>query len=151
MNRIASFSVDHTKLNPGIYISRIDGDITTYDIRTCKPNSDKLMSNSEMHSIEHLFATYIRNSKVGNDVIYFGPMGCQTGYYLLIKNSNHAEILALIKSILADIADKANEMPGNSAIECGNYRNLDLDLAKEKAKEYLEIFKDIEEIAPAKN
>ena len=80
MERIASFTVDHTKLKPGIYVSRVDGDVTTYDLRTRTPNAGDYMDNVTMHTVEHLFATYVRNSRIGKDVIYFGPMGCRTGF-----------------------------------------------------------------------
>lgn len=138
MKKIASFTVDHTKLNEGIYISRIDGDITTYDLRMRKPNTDDLMSNAAMHSLEHLFATMVRNSDLTDKVIYFGPMGCQTGFYLLMRTKEHSLVVELIKSVLKQIISYNGEMPGQSAIECGNYKNLDLSLAKEEAKLYLE-------------
>jgi len=138
MKKIASFTVDHTKLNEGIYISRIDGDITTYDLRMRKPNTEDLMSNAAMHSLEHLFATMVRNSDLTDKVIYFGPMGCQTGFYLLMRTKEHSVVVELIKSVLKQIISYNGEMPGQSAIECGNYKNLDLSLAKEEAKLYLE-------------
>ena len=138
MKKIASFTVDHTKLNEGIYISRIDGDITTYDLRMRKPNTDDLMSNAAMHSLEHLFATMVRNSDLTDKVIYFGPMGCQTGFYLLMRTKEHSLVVELIKSVLKQIISYNGDMPGQSAIECGNYKNLDLSLAKEEAKLYLE-------------
>ena len=138
MKKIASFTVDHTKLNEGIYISRIDGDITTYDLRMRKPNTDDLMSNAAMHSLEHLFTTMVRNSDLTDKVIYFGPMGCQTGFYLLMRTKEHSVVVELIKSVLKQIISYNGEMPGQSAIECGNYKNLDLSLAKEEAKLYLE-------------
>jgi S-ribosylhomocysteine lyase len=93
MKKIASFTVDHTVLDTGIYVSRIDGDITTYDLRTKKPNTDDLMDHSTMHTFEHMFATYVRNSSISDDVIYFGPMGCQTGFYLLIRNADTRTIV----------------------------------------------------------
>ena len=145
MKKIASFSVDHTKLDKGVYISRIDGDITTYDLRMRKPNTDDLISNSAMHSLEHMFATVIRNSKLADKVIYFGPMGCQTGFYLLMRSDNHSENLELIKATLAKIIDYDGEMPGNSEIECGNYKNLSLDNAKSEAKMYLEVIAGLAE------
>ena len=86
MKRIASFTVDHDKLGPGIYVSRRDGDVTTYDLRTRKPNAGEYMDNRTMHSVEHMFATFIRNSEIADSVIYFGPMGCQTGFYLLTRD-----------------------------------------------------------------
>ena len=139
MEKIASFTVDHTKLDEGIYISRIDGDITTYDLRMRKPNTGDLISNAAMHSLEHMFATVVRNSVLADKVIYFGPMGCQTGFYLLMRSTNHGETVELIKETLKEICSYNGEMPGNSEIECGNYRNLDLALAKEEAERYLNI------------
>ena len=92
MEKIASFTVDHDKIEPGIYISRIDGDIVTYDMRTRKPNMGDYMDNLTMHSVEHMFATYIRNSEISDNVIYFGPMGCQTGFYLLVRNEQSEDV-----------------------------------------------------------
>ncbi|MDR0880581.1 MAG: S-ribosylhomocysteine lyase [Clostridioides sp.] len=143
MQKIASFEVDHRYINPGVYISRIDGDITTYDLRTRKPNTGDLMTNEAMHSTEHLFATLIRNSKIKDQVIYFGPMGCQTGYYLLVRGADDAQVVEEIKKTLIAIANYEGEMPGKSEIECGNYINLDVDLAKEDVKRYYEEIKDI--------
>lgn len=137
MNKIASFSVDHRKINEGVYISRIDDDIVTYDLRMRKPNTGDLISNSAMHSLEHMFATVVRNSFMSDKIIYFGPMGCQTGFYLLVRNMDHSENLDLIKETLKKIIDYKGEMPGNSEIECGNYRNLDLNNAKTEAETYL--------------
>ena len=142
MKKIASFTVDHRKIDEGVYVSRIDGDIVTYDMRMRKPNSGDVLSNSEMHSLEHLFATAVRNSALGDKVIYFGPMGCQTGFYLLMRNMNHEENLKLIKDTLMAVIDYEGEMPGNSEIECGNYRNLDMGVAKAEAKKYLGKIKD---------
>ena len=142
MKKIASFTVDHRKINEGVYLSRIDGDIVTYDMRMRKPNTGDVLSNCEMHSLEHLFATAVRNSALGNKVIYFGPMGCQTGFYFLVRNMNHEENLQLIKDTLVEVIDYDGDMPGNSEIECGNYRNLDMDVAKAEAKKYLEKIKD---------
>ncbi len=137
MNKIASFSVDHRKINEGVYISRIDDDIVTYDLRMRKPNTGDLISNSAMHSLEHMFATVVRNSFMSDKIIYFGPMGCQTGFYLLVRNMDHSENLELIKETLKKIIEYNGEMPGNSEIECGNYRNLDLNNAKTEAETYL--------------
>ncbi len=145
MRRIASFSVDHRKIKPWVYISRIDGDITTYDMRMRKPNTGDLLDNATIHSLEHLFATLIRNSRLGDSVIYFGPMGCQTGFYLLVRNADNKEVVDVIKQILGDIADYTGEMPGRSEVECGNYRNLDNELAKAEAKSYLEKIKNLTE------
>ena len=142
MRRIASFSVDHRKIKEGIYISRIDGDISTYDLRMRIPNSGDLISNSAMHSLEHMFATVVRNSEQGEDVIYFGPMGCQTGFYLLLRSLDHKGAMELIKKVLLDICEYEGEMPGNSEIECGNYINLSLENAKAEARRYYDKIKD---------
>lgn len=139
VRRITSFSVDHDKITEGIYISRIDGDVTTYDMRTRKPNLDDYMDNITMHSMEHMFATYIRNSDLGDDIIYFGPMGCRTGFYLLVRNADNARVLATVKEVLAKIANEATEMFGATRKECGNYRELSLDAAKIEAQRYLDI------------
>lgn len=137
MEKITSFTVDHDKIIPGIYVSRIDDDITTYDLRTKKPNNGDYMDNETMHSIEHLFATMVRNSKIKDDVIYFGPMGCQTGFYLLVRNANDNEIIEITLDILKKIVDFEGEIYGNSPKECGNYRSLNLEKAKKEAKKYL--------------
>ena len=138
LNKIASFSVDHRKIEEGIYISRIDGDVTTYDMRTRRPNAGDYMDNVTMHTFEHLFATYVRNSEIGKSVIYFGPMGCQTGFYLLIRNADNECVLRVIKSILENIIEHKGDVPGNSEIECGNYRSLKLESAQSEARRYLD-------------
>lgn len=145
VRRISSFSVNHDLLDEGIYVSRIDGDVTTYDMRTRKPNMGDYMDNITMHSLEHMFATYVRNSDIGADVIYFGPMGCRTGFYLLVSNADNAEVLAVVKTVLKKIAFEATEMFGDSRIECGNYRELSLDAAKTEAKRYLDILNSREQ------
>ena len=142
MNRIASFTVDHRMIEEGMYLSRIDGDVVTYDLRMRRPNQGDLLSNAQMHSLEHMFATLVRNSRLSNKVIYFGPMGCQTGFYLLMRHEDHADNLELVKETLCAIIEYDGEMPGQSEIECGNYRNLDLSLAKETAKRYYDSIKD---------
>lgn len=142
MKRIASFEVDHRTLMPGMYISRIDGDITTYDMRTRKPNTGDLMDNSTMHSFEHMFATFIRNSEISDSVIYFGPMGCQTGFYLLIRNADNSQVLNTVKKLLLDISEYIGDMPGNSEIECGNFRSLNIEVAKKESVRYYNILKD---------
>lgn len=145
MEKIASFTVDHRFIKEWIYISRIDGDITTYDMRMRKPNTGDLIDNASMHSLEHMFATMIRNSAIKYSVIYFGPMGCQTGFYLLVRNADNKTVVEQIKKTLADIVSYDGEMPGASEIECGNYRNLDVELAKREAKRYLEKLDGIDE------
>ena len=136
--RIASFEVDHDYISEGIYVSRIDGDVTTYDMRTRRPNSGDFMDNITMHTFEHMFSTYIRNS--GLDVIYFGPMGCQTGFYLLVRNADNEETLAVVKDVLSKIVSHDGEMFGAVRRECGNYLNLDLQAAKTECKRYLHSF-----------
>lgn len=137
MKKIASFAVDHRYIKEWIYISRIDGDITTYDVRMRKPNTGDVMSNSLMHSFEHLFATFMRNGSLADRVIYVGPMGCQTGFYLLVRNAEHKAVLEEVKRVLGEIADYGGDMPGGSEIECGNYRNLDCSIAAKEAADYL--------------
>ena len=141
MQKITSFTVDHTKLDKGIYISRVDDDITTYDLRMRKPNTSDLISNSSMHSFEHMLATFLRNSAISDKIIYCGPMGCQTGFYVLIRNANNEEFLKILKKALADISAYEGEMFGNSEIECGNYKNLSIDAAKEEARMFAEVLK----------
>ena len=113
MNRIKSFTINHNVLVPGFYISREDGDVITYDLRTRKPNAGNYMDNASMHSLEHMFATYIRNSEMGEDVAYFGPMGCQTGFYLLVRSAQSPkEVFAVTKKVLKQIIDHEGEVFG---------------------------------------
>lgn len=142
IRRITSFSIDHNVLTPGFYISRMDGDITTYDLRTRKPNAGDYMSNSAMHSLEHMFATFIRNSDMSGDVVYFGPMGCQTGFYLLVRNQKPEAVFAKTKQVLQQILDYDGPVFGASAAECGNYRNLDLKAAQEECQRYLAVLEN---------
>lgn len=139
MERIASFTVNHDKIEEGIYISRIDGDITTYDMRMRKPNMGDYIDNLTIHSLEHMFATYVRNSEIGKKVIYFGPMGCQTGFYLLVRDENDYKTLEVIKDVLTKIINHSGEIFGNTREECGNYRNLNLEAAQIEAKRYLDV------------
>ncbi len=138
IQRITSFTVDHDKITEGIYLSRVDGDVVTYDLRTRIPNAGDYMDHLTMHSLEHMFATYVRNSEIGDRVIYFGPMGCRTGFYLLVRELPHEQVLAIVKDVLAKIVAHEGEMFGASQKECGNYRELSLDAAKIEAKRYLE-------------
>ncbi|MCI8680568.1 MAG: S-ribosylhomocysteine lyase [Oscillospiraceae bacterium] len=144
MERIASFQVDHNKLVPGMYLSRRDGQVTTLDLRFKKPNTGDLLTNAEMHSVEHIIATLLRNSRAREAVIYFGPMGCQTGFYLLYDSSllSSADAVELVKETFAQGADYDGEMPGKSAVECGNYINLDVSLAKAQCAYYRDIIRD---------
>ena len=143
MERIASFCVDHTKLDKGVYVSRIDGDITTYDIRMKKPNVETVLDNGAIHTIEHLFATYARNCEYKDSVIYFGPMGCRTGCYFLTRDLDNSIVLDIIKSAFEFIADFEGEIPGNTAVECGNYKDHNLALAKQEASEFVNILKPL--------
>ena len=139
MKKIASFTVNHDYITPGIYLSRVDGDVVTYDLRTRRPNCGDYMDHLTMHSLEHMFATLVRNSEIADEVIYFGPMGCQTGFYLLTRDSVSKEkALDVIKSVLAQI-EKEPAMFGQSRVECGNYENLSLDAAKKEAATYLAV------------
>ena len=135
MQRITSFSVDHDFIVPGIYVSRIDGDVTTYDLRTRKPNCGDYMDNLTMHSVEHMLATFLRNSPLKDDIIYFGPMGCQTGFYLLVRNADNGTVLATLTDALKS-TETAPEMFGAQRKECGNYQNLSIEAARAEAKRY---------------
>ena len=137
MNKITSFTVDHDKITPGIYISRIDGDITTFDLRTRTPNAGDYMDDLTMHSVEHMMATFLRNSEIKDSVIYFGPMGCQTGFYLLTRDISPEKVLETVKKCLKMTVEYAGEMFGAKRKECGNYRNLSLDAAKIECERYL--------------
>ena len=144
MERIASFQVDHNKLVPGLYLSRRDGEVTTFDLRFKKPNTGDLLTNAEMHSVEHVIATLLRNSRARDAVIYFGPMGCQTGFYFLFdsRQLTDADAVELLKETFAAGAAFDGPMPGKSAAECGNYINLDVELAKKQCAFYSEIIRD---------
>lgn len=143
MERIKSFEINHNVLTPGFYISREDGDVITYDLRTRKPNAGDYMTNAAMHSLEHMFATMVRNSRITDEVVYFGPMGCQTGFYLLVRKSiTPAEVFEITKEILAQIIEYEGPVFGASAIECGHYENLSLADAKAECEKYLEVLKN---------
>ncbi len=139
MEKITSFQVDHRYIDKGIYVSRIDDDITTYDLRTRKPNGGEYMDNITMHTFEHMFATYIRNGELKDHVIYFGPMGCATGFYLLVRNADNEKVLEEVKAALNKIINHTGEVFGQSEIECGNYKMLDLETAVNEAKKYLDV------------
>ena len=132
MKIIASFTINHDTLEKGMYISRIDGDVVTYDIRMKKPNGGDYFAMSAAHTLEHLFATYARNSEFGKDIVYVGPMGCRTGFYLLVRDSvSHENAIKLVQESMAFARDFEGEIPGGKKEECGNY--LDHDLAGAKA------------------
>ena len=144
MEKITSFTIDHIKLQPGVYVSRKDpvgGEvITTFDLRMTSPNEEPVMNTAEMHTIEHLAATYLRNHKeFGKKVIYFGPMGCRTGFYLLLAgNFESKDIVPLMVEMWEFIRDFKDEVPGASAKDCGNYLDMNLGMANYLAKKYLE-------------
>ena len=144
MEKIASFTIDHIKLKPGVYVSRKDvvGDqiITTFDLRMTSPNDEPVMNTAEVHTIEHLGATFLRNHKeFGTKTIYFGPMGCRTGFYLLLAGDYESrEIVPLITEMYTFIRDFHDEVPGASAKDCGNYLDMNLGMANWLAKKYLD-------------
>ena len=143
MRRIASFSINHDLLKKGIYVSRIDGDVITYDIRMKEPNKGDYVSNPALHTFEHLFATYARNSKYADSVIYVGPMGCRTGFYFPMRDDvSKEEVIDLVKESFAFIADFEGAIPGATRKECGNYLEHDLAGAREVAVDMLEVLKD---------
>ncbi len=152
MNKITSFTIDHIKLIPGIYVSRKDfaGEtpITTFDIRMTSPNDEPVMNTAEVHTIEHLGATFLRNhATFKNKVLYFGPMGCRTGFYLLLTGDYEPhDIVPLMKEMFTFIAEFQGEMPGASARDCGNYLDMNLPMARWTANKYLkEVLLDIQD------
>lgn len=144
MKKIASFTIDHLRLYPGVYVSRKDniGEnvVTTFDIRMTRPNFEPVMNTAEMHSIEHLAATYLRNHSVfGPKTVYFGPMGCRTGFYLLLSGDYESkDIVDLLTDMFEFIAKFEGEVPGASDKDCGNYLDMNLPMAKYVAKKFLE-------------
>lgn len=146
MNRIASFTVNHDLLDRGVYISRIDGDAVTYDIRMKKPNGGDYISPKALHTIEHLLATYVRNSVHSDSIIYAGPMGCRTGFYLVARDSvTKAGILGLLRDAFRFIAAFQGEIPGSRQEECGNYLEHDLNNANREANAYLTVLETVTE------
>lgn len=144
MEKITSFTIDHIKLQPGVYVSRKDpvGDqtITTFDLRMTSPNEEPVMNTAEMHTIEHLAATFLRNhTNYGSKTIYFGPMGCRTGFYLLLAGNYESEdIVPLMIEMFEFIRDFHDEVPGASPKDCGNYLDMNLGMANYLAKKYLD-------------
>ena len=142
MEKITSFTIDHIKLQPGLYVSRQDRvgseTVTTFDLRLTSPNEEPVMNTAEMHTIEHLAATYLRNEPAWKDrVLYFGPMGCRTGFYLLLAGKyTSMDVLDLVKDCFRFIADYTGEIPGASAKDCGNYLDMNLPMAKYWGKKY---------------
>ncbi len=140
MKKIASFCVNHDKLLPGIYLSRVDGDVVTYDIRLVRPNCPPYLPNPVLHTIEHLFATFARNSAFSDHVIYFGPMGCRTGFYFLVSGMEYQDVIALIQDIFRRISVFSEPVPGAAcSAECGNYLEHDLPGAREWAAAFVPV------------
>ena len=143
MEKIASFTIDHLRLQTGLYVSRVDcagqEKITTFDIRMTRPNAEPVMDTAAVHAIEHLGATYLRNDSQWKDrVLYFGPMGCRTGFYLLLAGKyKSADILPLMDGMFRFIAGYEGEIPGASAKDCGNYLDMNLPMARYHAEKYL--------------
>lgn len=142
MKTIASFQIDHTILPRGMYTSRVDGDVVTYDLRARRPNVEEVMTNAAIHTVEHLFATYVRNTDFAENIIYFGPMGCRTGFYFLTRGLTEEQAIKLTQDAFKFVADYEGEIPGTTAKECGNYRDHDLNGAKEEAKMMVEVLKN---------
>ncbi len=134
MKRIKSFEINHNTLQIGMYISRIDDDIVTYDLRMVKPNGGEYLDCAGMHTVEHLMATFLRNSEFEKNVVYFGPMGCRTGFYFLQRGMTHQEAIDLVRRALDFVVDFSGAIPGCSAIECGNYKEHDLAAAQKMVR-----------------
>ncbi|MBE6947414.1 MAG: S-ribosylhomocysteine lyase [Ruminococcaceae bacterium] len=151
MEKITSFTIDHIKLQPGLYVSRKDkvGEqtVTTFDLRLTKPNEEPVMNTAEVHTIEHLAATFLRNEPAWKDkVLYFGPMGCRTGFYLLLAGDYESrQVLSLVRDCFGFIADYDGEIPGASAKDCGNYLDMNLPMARYWGRRYGELLKNIPE------
>lgn len=142
MKQIESFQINHDTLTEGVYISRTDGDVVTYDLRFVRPNTPPYLETAAMHTIEHLFATYVRSSCYEDKIVYFGPMGCRTGFYFLTRGMTHDEVIRLTRETLAFIADFTGAVPGATKIECGNYLEHDLEKAREYAAKQAKILQD---------
>lgn len=144
MEKIASFTIDHTRLLPGVYVSRKDNVagniITTFDLRITRPNFEPVMNTAEIHTMEHLAATFLRNHKeYGSRVVYFGPMGCRTGFYLILAGDYESkDIVNLMIELFSFMAEFNDEVPGASARDCGNYLDMNLPMARYVSKKYLD-------------
>ena len=151
MEKITSFTIDHIKLQSGLYVSRKDKvgqeTVTTFDLRLCKPNDEPVMNTAEVHTIEHLAATYLRNESTWKDkVLYFGPMGCRTGFYLLLAGDfTSTDVLPLVRSCFRFIAQFRGEVPGASAKDCGNYLDMNLPMANYWGEKYAKLLENITE------
>ena len=151
MEKITSFTIDHIKLQPGVYVSRKDKvgqeTVTTFDLRFTSPNEEPVMNTAEMHTIEHLAATFLRNEPVWRDkVIYFGPMGCRTGFYLLLTGDyTSRDVLPLLTDCFRFIRDFEGDVPGASAKDCGNYLDMNLPMAKYLSKRFVNLLENIDD------
>lgn len=151
MEKITSFTIDHLRLQPGLYVSRKDRvgaeTVTTFDLRLTKPNDEPVMNTAEVHTMEHLAATYLRNEPAWKDrVLYFGPMGCRTGFYLLLAGDySSSDVLELVKDCFRFIRDFRDEVPGASAKDCGNYLDMNLPMANYWGRKYVEILENTDE------
>ena len=151
MEKITSFTIDHILLQPGLYVSRVDpvGEqwVTTFDLRLTSPNEEPVMNTAEIHAMEHLAATYLRNEPQWKDaVLYFGPMGCRTGFYLLMKgNLSSKDILPLVRDCFRFIGEFTGEIPGASAKDCGNYLDMNLPMANYWGRKYTSLLENIDE------
>ena len=146
MEKIASFCVDHNVLAPGIYLSRVDGDVVTYDIRMRFPNRPPFLENTALHTVEHLFATFARNAPEKDHVIYFGPMGCRTGFYLLLAGDlEPQDIQQIVLAAFRFIRDFDGPIPGAAARDCGNYLDMNLPMAKLLAARYLTVLENLDQ------
>ena len=151
MEKITSFTIDHIRLQPGLYVSRQDRvgaeTVTTFDLRLTSPNEEPVLNTAEIHTIEHLAATYLRNDpQWKNKVLYFGPMGCRTGFYLLLAGCyTSRDVLELVKGCFCFVADFEGEVPGASAHDCGNYLDMNLPMAKYWGRKYSDLLKNIDD------
>ncbi len=140
LRKIASFAINHDLLTPGMYVSRVDGDCVTYDLRMKYPNQGDYLAQKPLHTLEHLIATFVRSSPWSDSVVYFGPMGCRTGFYLILRDSvSKADAIRLTREAFAFAAAFEGDIPGAARVECGNYLEHDLPGARAEAKAYLTV------------
>ena len=139
LEKIARFQIDHTVLSPGLYLLRTDGDVATYDLRFVRPNTPPFLTTGSMHTIEHLFTTFVCSSAFADRIVYFGPMGCRTGFYFLTRHMSHESVISLTRDALAFVAHYEGEIPGATPEECGNYLDHDLQQAKSDAVRMLAV------------
>ena len=151
MEKITSFTIDHIRLKPGLYVSRKDRvgteTVTTFDLRVTSPNDEPVMNTAEVHTIEHLAATYLRNDPKWQDrILYFGPMGCRTGFYLLVAGDcSSLDILPLVTACFRFVRDYTGEVPGASAKDCGNYLDMNLPMAKYWGQKYVSLLENVDD------